>query len=129
MLERLQRQAGRSTPQPANPAATRAERELAHFERERLAREKAIEAEWQDRVRLVQFDFGIDRLLRGQGGGSASLHAQHAFLMTVNGATFVVQRRGKSRFPVKGIFAESPATGMGQQKCRKPKRVAQSGGS
>jgi hypothetical protein len=48
------------------------------------------------------------------GGGSANLIAQHAFVMTIGGAKFVVQRRGKARLPVKGIFAESPSQAMGQ---------------
>lgn len=48
------------------------------------------------------------------GGGSASLVAPHAFVMTIGGARFVVQRRGKERLPVRGIFAEAPNQSMGQ---------------
>jgi Prophage minor tail protein Z (GPZ) len=49
------------------------------------------------------------------GGGSAHLVAPHAFVMTVGGNRFIVQRRGKERLPVRGLFAGSPSTAMGQE--------------
>lgn len=50
------------------------------------------------------------------GGGSASLDVQKAFLVQMaNGARFVAFRRGKERLPLKGIYAEHPATALGQE--------------
>lgn len=50
------------------------------------------------------------------GGGSAALDVSKAFLVTMaNGARFVAYRKSKSRLPIKGIYAETPATAMGQQ--------------
>lgn len=52
---------------------------------------------------------------RLSGGGSASLNVQEAFLVHANGGTFVAIRRpGVSRLPIKGIYAEHPATALGQ---------------
>lgn len=48
------------------------------------------------------------------GGGSASLNVPNAFLMSANGGTFIAIRRSKSRLPVKGVFAETPSTALGQ---------------
>lgn len=48
------------------------------------------------------------------GGASASLQIKNAFVMTVNGASFVVVRKGKSRLPVKGIFAETASYALGE---------------
>jgi hypothetical protein len=48
------------------------------------------------------------------GGGSASLHVGKAFLVKANGGTFVAFRKTGSRLPIKGIYAESPSTAMGQ---------------
>lgn len=48
------------------------------------------------------------------GGGSASLNVGKAFIIHSNGATFVAYRKGKQRLPIKGIYAESPSTAMGQ---------------
>jgi hypothetical protein len=51
---------------------------------------------------------------RETGGGSASLSAPHAFLVNANGGTFVAQRTGSARTPLKAIYAESPSTAMAQ---------------
>lgn len=51
---------------------------------------------------------------RLSGGGSAALNVKNAFLIHANGGTFVAIRRGKARLPVKGIYAESPNTAIGQ---------------
>ncbi len=49
------------------------------------------------------------------GGRSKALSAKNAFLVkTANGGTFVAIRRGKERLPLKGIYAENPATALGQ---------------
>jgi hypothetical protein len=49
------------------------------------------------------------------GGGSSSLDVSKAFLVTTaNGGKFVAFRKGKERLPIKGIYAEHPATAMGQ---------------
>lgn len=48
------------------------------------------------------------------GGTSASLQIKDAFVMTVNGASFVVVRKGKSRLPVKGIYAETASYALGE---------------
>lgn len=49
------------------------------------------------------------------GGGSASLDVHQAFLVTTSaGGRFVAIRRGAERLPIKGIYAESPSTAMGQ---------------
>jgi hypothetical protein len=51
------------------------------------------------------------------GGGSASLNVGKAFIINANGGRFVAFRRGGSeRLPVKAIYAESPATAMGQDR-------------
>ena len=52
---------------------------------------------------------------RLSGGGSAHLDVTKAFLVTTaNGGRFVAYRRGSSRLPIKGIYAEHPATALGQ---------------
>ncbi|MGY4325703.1 hypothetical protein ACVWWG_000117 [Bradyrhizobium sp. LB7.2] len=48
------------------------------------------------------------------GGGSASLKVRDAFLVSANGGTFIAIRRSKSRLPMKGVFAETPSTALGQ---------------
>jgi hypothetical protein len=49
------------------------------------------------------------------GGGSSSLDVSKAFLVTTaSGGRFVAFRKGKERLPIKGIYAEHPATAMGQ---------------
>ena len=49
------------------------------------------------------------------GGGSASLDISKAFVLRLkNGATFVAYRKGKERLPIKGVYAEHPATALGQ---------------
>ena len=48
------------------------------------------------------------------GGGSASLNVKQAFIVNANGGRFVAIRRSKSRLPIKGIFAETPSTALGQ---------------
>jgi hypothetical protein len=48
------------------------------------------------------------------GGGSASLNVKEAFIVSSNGGRFVAVRRSKSRLPIKGIFAETPSTALGQ---------------
>lgn len=48
------------------------------------------------------------------GGGSASLNIRDAFLVSANGGTFIAIRRSKSRLPIKGVFAETPSTALGQ---------------
>ncbi|MCK1611036.1 MULTISPECIES: phage tail protein [unclassified Bradyrhizobium] len=48
------------------------------------------------------------------GGGSASLKVRDAFLVSANGGTFIAIRRSKSRLPIKGVFAETPSTALGQ---------------
>jgi Prophage minor tail protein Z (GPZ) len=48
------------------------------------------------------------------GGGSASLNVKEAFIVNANGGRFVAVRRSKSRLPIKGIFAETPSTALGQ---------------
>ncbi|SRR5258708_7022053 len=49
------------------------------------------------------------------GGGSSHLDVSKAFLVTTaSGGKFVAYRKGKERLPIKGIYAEHPATAMGQ---------------
>ena len=48
------------------------------------------------------------------GGGSASLNIPDAFLVSANGGTFIAIRRSKQRLPIKGVFAETPSTALGQ---------------
>ncbi|CCE01130.1 hypothetical protein [Bradyrhizobium sp. STM 3809] len=48
------------------------------------------------------------------GGGSASLHVKDAFIVTANGGRFIAIRRSKDRLPIKGVFAETPSTALGQ---------------
>jgi hypothetical protein len=48
------------------------------------------------------------------GGGSASLNVAKAFIIKANGGSFVAFRKSKERLPIKAIYAESPATAMGQ---------------
>lgn len=49
------------------------------------------------------------------GGGSSGLDVSKAFLVTTaSGGKFVAYRKGKERLPIKGIYAEHPATAMGQ---------------
>lgn len=50
------------------------------------------------------------------GGGSASLNVKQAFMVRANGGRFIAIRRGKQRLPVKGVFAESPSTALGQDR-------------
>jgi hypothetical protein len=53
---------------------------------------------------------------RVTGGGSASLAISKAFLVTTAaGGRFVAFRMGKERLPLKGIYAEHPATALGQE--------------
>lgn len=52
---------------------------------------------------------------RLSGGGSSHLDVSKAFLVTTaSGGRFVAFRKGKERLPIKGIYAEHPATAMGQ---------------
>lgn len=49
------------------------------------------------------------------GGGSSHLDISKAFLVkTAAGGRFVAFRKGKERLPLKGVYAEHPATAMGQ---------------
>lgn len=49
------------------------------------------------------------------GGGSASLNVRRAFIVkTAAGGSFVAYRTSRSRLPIKGVYAEHPATAMGQ---------------
>ena len=48
------------------------------------------------------------------GGGSSSLNIPDAFLVSANGGTFIAIRRSKQRLPIKGVFAETPSTALGQ---------------
>jgi len=49
------------------------------------------------------------------GGGSSHLDVAKAFLIkTASGGRFVAFRKGNERLPIKGIYAEHPATAMGQ---------------
>jgi hypothetical protein len=49
------------------------------------------------------------------GGGSAALSIPNAFLVkTAAGGTFVAYRKGGGRLPIKSVYAETPATAMGQ---------------
>lgn len=50
------------------------------------------------------------------GGGSASLNVGKAFIVSANSGRFVAFRKSKSRLPLKGIYAETPATAMGQDR-------------
>jgi hypothetical protein len=52
---------------------------------------------------------------RMTGGGSASLDVSKAFVINANGGRFVAFRKGKERLPIKGIYAESPSTALGQE--------------
>jgi hypothetical protein len=48
-------------------------------------------------------------------GGSSHLDVSKAFLVTTaSGGKFVAYRKGKERLPIKGIYAEHPATALGQ---------------
>ncbi|MEW6395298.1 MAG: hypothetical protein AB1582_12175 [Pseudomonadota bacterium] len=50
------------------------------------------------------------------GGGSASLHVARAFIVTTAaGGKFVAFRKGRERLPLKGVYAEHPATAMAQE--------------
>jgi hypothetical protein len=52
---------------------------------------------------------------RISGGGSSHLDVAKAFLVkTASGGRFVAFRKGKERLPIKGIYAEHPATAMAQ---------------
>lgn len=51
---------------------------------------------------------------RLSGGGSASLDIRKAFVIHANGGTFVAFRKGRERLPLKGVYAEHPATALGQ---------------
>jgi hypothetical protein len=52
---------------------------------------------------------------RLSGGGSSHLDVGKAFLVTTaSGGKFVAYRKGKERLPIKAIYAEHPATAMGQ---------------
>jgi hypothetical protein len=49
------------------------------------------------------------------GGGSSQLDVSKAFLVkTASGGRFVAYRKGKERLPIKGIYAEHPATAMAE---------------
>ena len=49
------------------------------------------------------------------GGGSATLHIGKAFLVkTGGGERYVAYRKGSARSPIKGVYAEHPATAMRQ---------------
>lgn len=49
------------------------------------------------------------------GGGSSRLDVAKAFLVrTASGARYVAFRKGKERLPIKGIYAEHPASAMAQ---------------
>jgi hypothetical protein len=49
------------------------------------------------------------------GGGSSHLDVAKAFLVkTASGGRFVAYRKGKERLPIKGIYAEHPATAMAE---------------
>lgn len=48
------------------------------------------------------------------GGGSASLNVKDAFIVNANGGRFVAIRKGTPRLPIKGIYAETPSTALGQ---------------
>jgi len=48
------------------------------------------------------------------GGGSSHLRVKRAFVMSANGGEAVVYRSGRSRYPVKAVYAETPATALGQ---------------
>jgi hypothetical protein len=50
------------------------------------------------------------------GGGSASLNVAKAFVVNANGGKFVAFRKTGGRLPLKAIYAETPATAMGQDR-------------
>jgi hypothetical protein len=51
------------------------------------------------------------------GGGSSRLDVSKAFLVTTaSGGRFVAYRKGKERLPIKGIYAEHPATAMAEDR-------------
>jgi hypothetical protein len=50
------------------------------------------------------------------GGGSASLNVAKAFVVNANGGEFVAFRKIGDRLPLKAIYAETPATAMGQDR-------------
>jgi hypothetical protein len=52
------------------------------------------------------------------GGGSKGLYIQRAFSVSANGGTFVAYRTGSDRLPIKGVYAEHPATALGQDGAR-----------
>lgn len=63
----------------------------------------------------VSYPSGMTRsTYRLTGGGSASLNVRDAFLVSANGGTFIAIRRGKSRLPIRGVFAETPSTALRQ---------------
>jgi hypothetical protein len=52
---------------------------------------------------------------RLSGGKSQTLNIRKAFVVkTKDGGTFVAYRTGKARLPIKGVYAEHPATAIGQ---------------
>jgi hypothetical protein len=52
---------------------------------------------------------------RVTGGGSAHLDIAKAFMIRMsNGARFVAFRKGRERLPIKGVYAEHPATALSQ---------------
>lgn len=48
------------------------------------------------------------------GGGSASLNIPRAFLVKKGGQQYVAYRSGAHRLPIKAVYAEHPATALGQ---------------
>lgn len=48
------------------------------------------------------------------GGGSSHLRVKRAFIMSANGGEAIAYRTGRSRYPIKAIHAEHPATALGQ---------------
>jgi hypothetical protein len=49
------------------------------------------------------------------GGGSSHLDVTKAFLVkTASGGRFIAYRKGRERLPIKGIYAEHPATAMAE---------------
>ena len=53
------------------------------------------------------------------GGPSSSLRVKSAFLMTVNGKSFIVIRKGKERPPARGLYAETASYALGEGVARK----------
>jgi len=57
------------------------------------------------------------RTHRLTGGGSASLNVRKAFVITTAaGGRFVAFRKSQERLPLKGVYAEHPATAMAQDR-------------